>query len=224
MGGTAMSLELLLRRRAMMGGKKYFKFADPEVSRVVANKIGDSVGTTLEQIQSCTFMEGWFDGNTLIRTFDELEKFSSLRAIGNYTFRGCTNLTSTKLPQSLIRFYNDVFENTKIQSIVVPDSVTYMGIRVFSSCSSLKYAVIGRSVNGTMVGTFRYASKFETLVMLPLNPPGFNHVFYGASRIPYIYVQYSADHSILDAYKTAYGWSNYSDRMLELDENGNIPT
>lgn len=38
-----------------------------------------------------------------------------------------------------------------------------------------------------------------------------------------IYVPYSADHSILNAYRTAQYWSDRAEYMYELDENGEVP-
>ncbi len=38
-----------------------------------------------------------------------------------------------------------------------------------------------------------------------------------------IYVPWSADHRILNAYKVANGWIDYADRIYELDEHGNVP-
>lgn len=43
------------------------------------------------------------------------------------------------------------------------------------------------------------------------------------SPIGKVYVPYSSDHSVLNAYKTANVWNQRQDIIFELDENGNIP-
>lgn len=54
--------------------------------------------------------------------------------------------------------------------------------------------------------------------MIPTTPPTLanSNVFNGMSTNYYkIYVPYSADHSILEAYKTATNWSTYAAIMVE---------
>jgi hypothetical protein len=50
-----------------------------------------------------------------------------------------------------------------------------------------------------------------------------NYTIKGLKADCKIYVPYSVDHSILDAYKTAKHWSVRAEYMYELDENGEIP-
>lgn len=92
----------------------YFIFADPEVSRIVAENWGDGTGTSLEQIEAITDIGTKFSGNTLIETFDELEKFKKVNNIGSYAFKGDSNLKSVK-----------------------SDNVTSLGEGVFRNCPEL---------------------------------------------------------------------------------------
>lgn len=94
----------------------YFKFADPEVSRIIAQNWGDGTGTTLEQIQAVTSIGSVFKGNTVIETFDELEKFTGLSGTLSNTFYGCTSLRAVKLPPN-ITYINACFRDTAITSL-----------------------------------------------------------------------------------------------------------
>lgn len=75
----------------------YFRFADPEVERIVAENWGDGTGTSLEQIQTVTSIGEVFSGNTVIQTFDEFGKFVNAQAISDRAFNGCSSLESIDL-------------------------------------------------------------------------------------------------------------------------------
>ena len=94
----------------------YFKFADPEVERIVAENWGDGTGTSLEQIEAITNIGNKFKGNTTIETFDELEKFTGLSGTLSNTFYGCTSLRAVKLPPN-ITYINACFRDTAITSL-----------------------------------------------------------------------------------------------------------
>jgi hypothetical protein len=81
----------------------YFKFADPEVERIVAQNWGDGTGTSLEQIEAITDIGTKFRGNTLIETFDEFENFKKVTEIKGYAFENCTSLRSIKIGENIQR-------------------------------------------------------------------------------------------------------------------------
>ena len=89
---------------------------------------------------------------------------SSVRSIGEETFRECTALRSVELPQgletletrafleagleeislpsTLTTIGDGVFAGTALTQVVVPDSVTSLGDNVFMNCPSLRTAVL----------------------------------------------------------------------------------
>lgn len=78
-------------------GGYYMKFQDPEVLRVLlANGVGDGTGITIEAVEKVASIGTWFKGNTLIKNFDELDKFKNVTSLAN-AFVGCTNLKSVGL-------------------------------------------------------------------------------------------------------------------------------
>lgn len=111
----------------------YVKFADPEVQRVLlANGVGDGIGITTEDVEKVTSIGDWFRGNTIIETFDELEKFTGITKIGvgNYNtgFKGCSNLKHIKIPSTVTHIVSEAFDNTTLlESIGDTTNVTIIG-------------------------------------------------------------------------------------------------
>lgn len=171
--------------------------------------------------------------------------------IGNSAFYQYTTLTSVTIPNSVTSIGNYAFLMTGLTSVTIPDSVITIGGGAFSTCSSLTSVTIGNSVTSLDVGVFQSCNKIttitipdsvtsigslslagtgsmESVIVLATTPPTIGSNVFQNSKISggtgYIYVPYSADHSILNAYKTASNWSTYANQILELDSNGNIPT
>lgn len=90
---------------------------------------------------------------------------------------------------------DDTCRNSAIRKLFIPASVT--------------------NING--ITTFAYNSLLKEIHLYPVAPPVLSNV--GAFRdLPsdaIMYVPYSADHSILQAYQTATNWSTFADKMQE---------
>lgn len=121
----------------------YFIFADPEVSRIVAQNWGDGVGTTLEQIQAVTSIGTWFKGNTTIERFDEFEKFTGVTFLGTSTnstsggaFVGCNSLQSIKMPPTVTHLRPGAFSDcTSLTSVGNLKHVEQIDLYAFSNCA-----------------------------------------------------------------------------------------
>lgn len=101
----------------------YISFKDEEVLRVLlANGVGDGVGITKEAAEAVTTIGSWFNKNTVIERFDELEKFTGLTYLS-----GTTNNTS----------YSPFYQCTNLKSIRIPSSVNVLGYHTFRGCTSL---------------------------------------------------------------------------------------
>ena len=110
----------------------YVYFADPEVRRIAVAAWGSEGGVTLASIQSVTALSQRFRNNTLIETFDELEKFTGLTQIGNRDFGGCTALRSVKLPNTITTIDQYAFYGcTALASINLPSGVQTIGYSAF---------------------------------------------------------------------------------------------
>ena len=72
---------------------------------------------------------------------------NSVTSIGDYTFDGCTGMTSITIPNSITSIGNSAFRDCSgLTSVTIPNSVTSIGNQAFSGCSSLTYVTIGNSV------------------------------------------------------------------------------
>ena len=123
----------------------YVKFEDPEVLRVLLEKIttDDGVGLTTEDVEGVTNISTWFRANTLIETFDELERFTGLTSIyganNNGAFLGCTSLKSISVPRNATSIGSDCFFNcTSLQSVKNLEQIQTLGAKSFYGCSALE--------------------------------------------------------------------------------------
>lgn len=156
--------------------KVYVKFRDPVVENIVLTNWGVDGKITLAQVRAITNLKTYFKGNTDIVTFDELKWFDGLDYASNtgtnndyYAFKGCTALTSIKLPRvhslgiapfngctSLTHielpstltdlgrtnaYQQGYFGNTLIEELVIPNSVTEVSTDAFRDMPELKRLV-----------------------------------------------------------------------------------
>lgn len=121
-------------------GGYYIKFQDPEVLRVLLAKgVGDGNGITTEQAEVVTTIGTWFSKNTVIKSFDELEKFVGVQSFADAAFLKCTGLETITLPKGL--------EQTSIN--------------MFSGCTSLVEVRTKNPLKILESGTFKECSLFE---------------------------------------------------------------
>ena len=116
-------------------------------------------------------------------------------SVSTYVFNNCYGLTSVTIPDSVTSISSNAFYYCySLASVIIPDSVTSISSNAFGNC----------------YGVAEYH-------LAPTTPPTLSstNAFNGISADCIIYVPYSADHSILEAYKTASNWSTYANRMQE---------
>ena len=106
------------------------------------------------------------------------------------------HLVQFNLTSSATSILANQFRNiTRARRIFIPDTITSLG------SNSL------------------YQTSWTYIVFRSTTPPSYSgNALYGSYPI---YVPYSADHSVLQAYKTA--WSSYQSRIKELNADGSIP-
>jgi hypothetical protein len=107
--------------------------------------------------------------NTGFRGCGNLESIvipDSVTTIGIRAFLQCENLKSVEIPSSVTVIGRNAFMWCRsLKSLVIPDSVTIIGAMAFSSCKSLEHIVIPDSV--TTIGdlAFLNCKKLEHIVM-----------------------------------------------------------
>lgn len=115
------------------------------------------------------------------------------------SFDGCNALkyiNNTHASSSITDVGSGAFSGARsLTSITLPSSITTIGDNAFASTKSLNRVYI-------------YAESVPTL----------SSNSFSGSTIEHIYVPYSADHSILNAYKGASNWSTYADIIEEMPQ------
>ena len=134
-------------------------------------------------------------------SLEEIELPSSLTSIGYFALQQCP-LSGTVTVPSGVTYYDRVFAyNQKLEKLIFEGEITFFNGGA-NDCPSLKTVVF----RGTTAPTGGSRSN------------SFDRVGTGFK----IYVPYSSDHSVLEAYKTAF--SRYSNVIYELNPDGSIPT
>ena len=138
-------------------------------------------------------------------------------SIGNSAFYNCYSLTSITIPDSVTSIGNSAFYYCySLTSITIPDGVTSILGSTFQACHSLTSITIPDGVTSIASSAFYNCYAVGEYHLLPNTPPTLSkNAFTGIASDCIIYVPYSADHSILNAYKTATKWSNYASQMQE---------
>ena len=113
-------------------------------------------------------------GNCLIKTADRalvagcrnsvIPDDGSVTKISDNAFRGCTGLTSIRIPESITEIGESAFSDcTALTAITIPGSVKKIVSRVFSSCSALKDVTIGNGVTWIERDAFRGCTGLYSL-------------------------------------------------------------
>lgn len=124
----------------------YVRFQDPEVLRVLlANGVGDGVGITTEAASKVASIGNWFKGNTIIKNFDEFEKFTSIKAVSNASFQGCTSLQTIKFTENINTIEYMAFRGTSKLGIDINfPNLTTIGNVAFSRSGITKVLNLGK--------------------------------------------------------------------------------
>lgn len=114
---------------------------------------------------------------------------TNLGYLGSSIFAGCSSLRSAVLPQNLKQIPENAFNNTDLTSIVIPDSVTFIGDYAFASCYSLETVTLNESSELEQIeySAFRHCDNLRS-ILLPrkLNQIG-NQAFYNCTRLMEVY-------------------------------------
>ena len=141
--------------------------------------------------------------------------------IGKEAFARNKQLTNITIPNSVTSIGYDAFlDCDNLVMVDIPESVTMLDTFAFLDCDGLTEVILQGSPN---IGNeaFAYCDRLSNVYCKSTTVPriGKNVFFYCPT---YIYVPESYDNSIINAYKSASGWKEYSYSILEYDyENDN---
>ena len=144
-------------------------FADSEVKRIcIENWDTDGNGELSQgEAAAVTDLGDVFYYNETIKSFDELQYFTSLKTIGKASFYLCEKLTSITLPNSVTNIEDDAFEYCySMTNITIPNSVKDIGNYAFYYCEKLTNITIPNSV--TNIGGYAFRCCYSmTSITIP---------------------------------------------------------
>ena len=193
-------------------------FADANVKSIcVANWDANSDGElSYAEAASVTDLSNYFQYNSSITSFDELQYFIGLSTIGDNAFYNCYGLTSIVLPNALTSIGNyALYGCYGLTSVVLPSSLTSIGNYAFYSCSGLTSIVLPSSLTTIGDYAFYYCSNIQSITSLALVPPtimGYYTLNYCYNKPLYIPC------GTLEAYQNATYWSYFTNIQTELND------
>ena len=184
--------------------------------------------TTLTLPTSCTILAyRVLNGCTNLTTINGLDR---IQTVGNGSCMGCTKLGGELLNAAVKTIAAYGFSSCKFTKIVLPNIISTGGTNAtttsgaFYNNNTMTYAEFGPNCTTIGYRTFANCSSLQTFVCRAETPPTLQtNVFLNTPATLKIYVPYSSDDSIINAYKTASNWSAQASKIYSLDENGEIP-
>lgn len=142
---------------------------------------------------------------------------SGVTSIEDSAFYHCYALSSITIPSGVtIIGANAFYYCYTLLNITIPNTVTSIGATAFYNCYSLSKVTIPNSVTSIENSAFAgCCGVVEYHILSETVPTLGTTVFSSMSSDCIIYVPYSADHSILNAYQTATNWSTYASQIQE---------
>lgn len=141
----------------------------------------------------------------------------SVTTINERMLQGCSQLREVRFPDGISTLSYMLVSCKDVQQVKLPTNLTTLGNRCFFECYSIQSLTIPASV--TTIGTevFYDCYGMHEYHFLSTVPPTLSNTnaFTNMPTGCVIYVPYSSDHSILDAYKAAQNWSSYASRIQE---------
>lgn len=194
-------------------GQFFLRFADPEVIRILLAKgVGSDGGITREEAEAVTSIGTWFNGNTKIESFDELESFTNVTSLVD-AFTRCTGLTRVNLKNitSISRTNSDgSFYNTALTKAIMPNIVT-LGNWAFRQ-SAVEQAFAGADCSTISTWAFNN-TPLHTFVCAATTPPSLTNT----NAFPSSAMIYVPDES-LAAYQSASNWSTFASRIKGISQ------
>ncbi len=120
--------------------ENHISFADLKVRALcVANWDTDGNGSlSYEEAAAVTDLGDVFADNTNITSFDELQYFTGLTAIGDNAFMGCNHLATVTLPESIVSIGAYAFYGCSALTLfTIPQGVSNIGSYAFRGCTGL---------------------------------------------------------------------------------------
>lgn len=141
-----------------------------------------------------------------------------MTGISDYSYEYCSSAQILKIPTTVstigagaLRYCNS------LASVTISSSITTLNSNVFGYDRALASLIIPSTVTSVAANAFNSCNGMKEYHFLSTSPPTLaaTSAFTGIQSDCKIYVPYSADHSVLEAYQTETNWSTYASYMVE---------
>ena len=99
------------------------------------------------------------------KNLTKVEMSKNLEKIGTKAFWNCKSLKEIKLYNKLKRIGSYAFVGNAISSIVIPDSVTLIGLNAFYNCDSLRKVVLSSGLTELSYNAFESCDNLKSVVI-----------------------------------------------------------
>jgi hypothetical protein len=142
---------------------------------------------------------------------------SSITSIGTYAFYSCEALSIAILPNSVTSVGENLFNScAALRYVKLPSNATSIGASAFSSCYAITRLIVPSGVTSIGATAFANCYGMKEYHFQRTSPPSISsNTFNNIQSDCIIYVPYSADHNVLNAYKGASNWSSQSSKIQE---------
>jgi hypothetical protein len=167
----------------------YVMFEDPEVIRILMNKIGDGTGITSDAIQNCyTIQANWFQNNQNLELFNDFNKFINVTSLPADAFSGDTALREINISniQTIGRM---CFRNCTSLTKVIATAVTTINAFAFLAAGTLADSDFGHNITTIGEAAFKGA-KFTDIDLSNATSIGLQ-TFNGCSNLTDIHTDLS---------------------------------
>ena len=131
----------------------------------------------------------------------------TITSIGDYSFKGCTAITSVEIPDGVTDIGASAFEGcTRLASVTIPDSVEFIDKNAFKNCSALKNIVIPVSVVELGDDVFDGCNAF-------------NDIYYFGSESDWALVTKAADNAVLNNATLHFNCKTEGDIIYTFNQN-----
>ena len=170
------------------------------------------------------------------KSLTEVVMPNTIKEIGNDCFYNCTSLVKADLPESIETVREGAFSYTKISSVVLPESLSYLGQQAFSCCELLETVTVkcapSHRVYSNLHGVFYksenikevifesgikkisndsfwcFGDNVRTVVCMSPTPPTFSNGTAFSNKV-YVESQLFVPVGCKEAYATANVWNNF---------------